>query len=257
MNSPWKKTDPLRRWIERLLLIVGVACLGIYGFAFVDARLFEAEQNRRLEQELQERAAQRRHASTARPQKAVEKKDRKEEEAGGETAAEAPPAEETDSFASFGARGRDQQDELLHYEEGELLGRIRIPGTGVSAIFLEGISHRTLRHGVGHIPGTSLPSETAGNVGIAGHRDSFFRGLKGIDKDDVIELTTLDGTWRYRVEWTRVVQPSQTEVLAGTEGPSLTLVTCYPFYYVGSAPKRFIVRAHLIDAPEDIGTSPG
>ena len=249
MNFPWKKSDPLRRWIERLLLIVGVACLGIYGFAFVDARLFEAAQNRRLDQELQERAAQRKHASAARPQKTAEKA----------PAADASPASETDSFASFGAGGRDQarDDELLQYGEGELLGRIRIPGTDVSAILLEGIAHRTLRHGVGHIPGTSLPSATAGNVGIAGHRDSFFRGLKDIDRDDVIELTTLDGTWRYRVEWTRVVQPSQTEVLAGTEGPSLTLVTCYPFYYVGSAPKRFIVRAHLIDAPEDIGTSPG
>ena len=250
MDFPWKKSDPLRRWIERLLLIVGVACLGIYGFAFVDARLFEAAQNRRLDQELQERAAQRKNAS-ADPQKAAEKAEKKKTE-------DAPPASETDSFTSlFGAGGRDQGDELLRYGEGELLGRIRIPGTDVSAIFLEGISHRTLRHGVGHIPGTALPSETAGNVGIAGHRDSFFRGLKDIDKDDVIEVTTLDGTWRYRVEWTRVVLPADTAVLTGTEGPSLTLVTCYPFYYVGSAPKRFIVRAHLIDPPEDIGTSPG
>ena len=248
MDFPWKKSDPLRRWIERLLLIVGVACLGIYGFAFVDARLFEAEQNRRLDQELQEKAAERKHASAARPQKAAEK---------AEKAEDAPPAAETDSFASFGKGGRDQDDELLRYGDGELLGRIRIPSTDVSAIFLEGISHRTLRHGVGHIPGTSLPSETAGNVGIAGHRDSFFRGLKDIDKDDIIEVTTLDGTWRYRVEWTRVVRPSDTTVLSGTEGPSLTLVTCYPFYYVGSAPKRFIVRAHLIDAPEEIGASPG
>ena len=254
MNFPWKKSDPLRRWIERLLLIVGVACLGTYGFVFVDARLFEAEQNRRLDQELQERAAQRRPAPAARPQKAAEKKEKKTE---GGTAADAPPASETDSFASFGEGARDQDAELLHYGEGELLGRIRIPSTDVSAIFLEGISHSTLRHGVGHIPGTSLPSETAGNVGIAGHRDSFFRGLKDIDKDDVIELTTLDGTWRYRVEWTRIVQPTDTKVLTGTDGPSLTLVTCYPFYYVGSAPKRFIVRAHLIDAPEEVGTSPG
>jgi sortase A len=252
-----KKSDPIRRWIERLLLIVGVACLGTYGFAFVDARLFEAEQNRRLDQELQERAAQRKHAPPARPEETPEKKSGKAKAAGDEAAADASPASETDSFASFGKGTRDPDADLLHYEEGELLGRVRIPRTGVSAILLEGISHRTLRHGVGHIPGTSLPSETTGNVGIAGHRDSFFRGLKDIDKDDVIEVTTLDGTWRYKVEWTRVVRPTDTKVLTGTEGPSLTLVTCYPFYYVGSAPKRFIVRAHLIDAPEEIGASPG
>lgn len=244
---------PIRRWIERLLLVVGFACLGTYGFAFVDARLFEAEQNRRLEEELRERAIERAEQVEQAEQESTPA--RKPAAPPVKQAAEAPPASETDSFASFGEEA--QEPEVPQSGEGELLGRIRIPGTGVSAILLEGIAHRTLRHGVGHIPGTSLPSEAGGNVGVAGHRDSFFRGLKDIDRDDVIELTTLDGTWRYRVEWTRVVRPSQTEVLADTEGPSLTLVTCYPFYYVGSAPKRFIVRAHLIDGPEEVGTSPG
>ncbi len=253
-----KKRAPIRRWIERLLLVVGIACLGIYGFAFVDARLFEREQNRRLDQELQERAAQRKQAQADERSPRAEETPAEKEKSSTDTP---PPASETDSFASFGEEVWKWEAESPDQGEGGLLGRIRIPGTGVSAILLEGISHRTLRHGVGHIPGTSLPSEIGGNVGIAGHRDSFFRGLKDIDKNDIIELTTLDGTWRYQVEWTRVVRPSQTEVLTGTDGPSLTLVTCYPFYYVGSAPKRFIVRAHLVEGPEvqedEVGTSPG
>ena len=86
-----------------------------------------------------------------------------------------------------------------------------------------------------------------GNVGIAGHRDSFFHPLKNIGKNDIITFTTPEGTYRYQVEWTRIVAPEDTEVLADGATPELTLVTCYPFYYVGSAPQRFIVRAQRID----------
>jgi len=100
----------------------------------------------------------------------------------------------------------------------------------------------TLRRGAGHIPETAQPGDP-GNVGIAAHRDSFFRGLKDVRKNDIIRLETLEGTYRYRVDWTRIVTPEDTAVLDATANPALTLVTCYPFYYVGSAPKRFIVRA--------------
>jgi sortase A len=102
-----------------------------------------------------------------------------------------------------------------------------------------------LRHAVGHIPGTPLPGQQ-GNVGLAGHRDTFFRGLRNIQKDDEITLTTLHGSYRYRVDSTRIVRPEDTKVLAATADDFLTLVTCYPFYFVGPAPKRFIVRAHRI-----------
>ena len=115
---------------------------------------------------------------------------------------------------------------------------------------LEGVGSRTLRRGAGHIPATPRPEEGAGNVGIAAHRDSFFRGLKDVRKNDTVELTTLDGTFRYEVEWTKIVQPEDVSVLEPTDEPALTLVTCYPFYYVGSAPQRFIVRAVRI-AEED------
>ena len=107
---------------------------------------------------------------------------------------------------------------------------------------LPGTAERTLDRGLGHIEYTALPG-TDGNSGIAGHRDSFFRALKDIAQDDLIELDTPQMTDVYRVERTWIVNPDDVSVLDPTPMRALTLVTCYPFYYVGSAPKRFIVRA--------------
>lgn len=126
-----------------------------------------------------------------------------------------------------------------------LIGRIEIARLGLSAIVFEGTDRVTLRRAAGHIPRTGLPGEP-GNMGIAGHRDSFFRPLKDIAKEDVITLTTLRGEFRYRVVSTRVVAPTEVSVLSPTANEVLTLVTCYPFYFVGSAPERFIVRAERI-----------
>jgi sortase A len=127
-----------------------------------------------------------------------------------------------------------------------ILGRLEIERLGVSAVVLEGAGPGTLLRGVGHIPGTALPRDPVGNVGIAGHRDTFFRALSGVQSDDVIELTTPQGTFRYRVDWARVVAPEQIEVLAPTGEPAVTLVTCYPFRYIGPAPRRFVVRGKRI-----------
>jgi sortase A len=107
-----------------------------------------------------------------------------------------------------------------------------------------GSDARTLQLAVGHIPGTARPGED-GNVGLAGHRDTFFRRLRDIEPDDRIRIVTPSGTYDYRVQRTDVVEPSDVGVLERTTEPSLTLVTCYPFTYVGSAPERFIVRAVL------------
>ena len=126
---------------------------------------------------------------------------------------------------------------------GSPLGRIEISTIGLAAMILEGTDDGTLRRAVGHIPGTALPGQE-GNVAIAGHRDSFFRGLRNIHKDDEITLTTLNGFYRYRVDSTKVVEPEDIGVLDDSDVAILTLVTCYPFYFVGSAPQRFIVRAH-------------
>lgn len=204
---------PAVRWAERLLLLVGVVCLGICVYAFLDARLTRIAERRHLEEAIREHRR--------------------------------APAAETDSFNSFSAGGSSRPVASPQFSEGELVGLLEIPRLGVSAIVLEGIGSRTLRRGIGHIPGTGFPWRS-GNVGIAGHRDTFFRPLKDIVKDDVLTLTTPEGTYRYQVDWTRIVQPEERDVLGG-EAPALTLVTCYPFYYLGSAPKRFIVHALQIE----------
>ena len=128
---------------------------------------------------------------------------------------------------------------------GSLVGRIEIPRLGFSAVVLEGSDSGTLRVGVGRIPETADPGQK-GNVVLAGHRDTFFRPLRGIHNGDRIEVTTPSGHFQYAVDWTAVVNPTDISVLKSTPQPALTLVTCYPFYYIGPAPKRFIVRARQL-----------
>ena len=123
-----------------------------------------------------------------------------------------------------------------------LIGRLAIPRLNMTAMVREGADGKTLHRAVGHIPGTALPG-FSGNVALAGHRDTFFRALRNIKKDDTIDFETENGTYKYLVESTDIVGPRDVSVLAASHGQTLTLVTCYPFYYVGSAPKRFIVRA--------------
>lgn len=130
------------------------------------------------------------------------------------------------------------------------LGVLRIPKLGLEVPVLPGIDDLTLNRAVGAIPGTALPGEP-GNVGIAGHRDSYFRGLKDIAAGDRLELETLAGKREYRVTSIRIVDPSEVQVLAPTAQPTLTLVTCYPFYFVGNAPQRLIVRAESPTAAGD------
>ena len=127
----------------------------------------------------------------------------------------------------------------------DVIAWLEIPRLRISTAVLEGDDDVALRLGAGHIPGTPVPGAT-GNVGIAAHRDSFFRPLAGIEPRDRIRLRTPDGDWEYTVESTRIVQPSNVSVLANTRESELTLVTCYPFRYVGPAPLRFIVHARRI-----------
>ena len=115
----------------------------------------------------------------------------------------------------------------------------------LSAIAREGVDARTLRGSVGHVPGTALPGDE-GNAAFAAHRDTYFAALKDVRMGDEVVITTKDGVHRYTVTQTRVVDPSEVSVLDATGGRTLTLVTCYPFDYVGSAPRRFIVHARGI-----------
>ncbi len=117
----------------------------------------------------------------------------------------------------------------------------------------EGADPNTLLLAVGHIPTTALPGQE-GNVVLAGHRDTFFRGLKDLRATDEIQFSTLSGDFRYVVESLVVVEPDNVEALAPSSGNVLTLVTCFPFSYIGNAPKRFVARAIQV-SPETAPSS--
>ncbi len=130
-----------------------------------------------------------------------------------------------------------------------VIARLRL-----TAIVEEGVGENTLRHAAGHIPQTALPGQL-GNVGVAAHRDTLFRKLKGIRKHDRIVLSTLTKDYDYEVTATAIVRPNDVSVLAPARGEkTLTLVTCYPFYFIGAAPKRFIVQARQIAETSTLAT---
>jgi sortase A len=206
------------RWAQYFFLFAGMFALSYYAFVLGDRWGFQAYQTRQFERSLKD-ARQSAHAHPRPelfPLSSVTEADR--------------------------ARGEGPALETL---AGAPLGRLEISSIGLAAVIMEGIDGKTLGVAVGHIPGTPLPGQL-GNVGLAAHRDTFFRGLRKIHKDDEITLETLHGSYRYRVDSTRVVKADDISVLAATTDDFLTLVTCYPFYFVGTAPKRFIVRSHRI-----------
>jgi sortase A len=207
------------RWSRYLLFVIGMLALGYVIFTLLEARIFQAAQSRQFQQEL----------NGLKPSFGSDKAFH---------SPSLPPA--------GGGANRARADIFGIAARGDSpLGRIEISAIGLTAMIQEGTDARTLRRGVGHIPGTPLPGQQ-GNVVMTGHRDTFFRPLHNIRKDDEITLTTLNGSYRYRVDSTKVVEPEDTGVLADSDDAVLTLVTCYPFYFVGPAPKRFIVRAHMI-----------
>lgn len=204
--------EPLRRilkWSQRALFACAILLLGYCGFALTDAWLFQRRESRELERLLRERRA----ASAVAPQPVL---------------AAIPTA-------------------VPAAEAGSLIGRIEIPRLLLSVVVVEGVDKTSLRRAVGHIPRTALPG-AAGNVGLAGHRDTFFRPLKDIKIEDEIQVSTLNGTFKYKVVSLRIVDPENVGVLAPSGENVLTLVTCYPFYFVGPAPKRWIVRAKQVSS---------
>ena len=194
------------KWGQRVFFACAVLLLGYCAFALVDARIFQRRESRELDRLLRDRRM----------------------------ASEGPPQAEP-STAPKGAPAA----------AGGLIGRIEIPRLLLSAVVVEGIGKTTLRRAVGHIPGTALPGEP-GNVCLTGHRDTFFRPLKDLKIKDEIQVSTLEGNFNYEVESLRVVEPDNVGVLAPSGKNVLTLVTCYPFYYVGPAPQRWIVRAKQV-----------
>jgi sortase A len=138
---------------------------------------------------------------------------------------------------------------------GETFARLSIPRLQQVLYVVEGTEHADLRRGPGHLEGSALPGST-GNCVIAGHRDTHFRALKDIHKGDDIELETAAGKFTYRVSDITIVSPNNTESLQPSQQAVLNLITCYPFYYVGSAPKRFIVHAEMVTSRASRGDFP-
>jgi sortase A len=133
------------------------------------------------------------------------------------------------------------------------LGRIEIPRLSIAAMIGEGIEPDVLDRAVGHVSSTARLGGP-GNAALAGHRDTFFRGLGRIQDGDLVRIVTGEATYDYTVEWVAIVDPHQVDVLDSTATPSLTLVTCFPFHWVGPAPKRFIVRAVRAGSRDERGS---
>ena len=152
------------------------------------------------------------------------------------------PGETPPDYSLWSKERVKAYEESLEQKTSDPLAVLRIPKIGLEVAVLDGTDDLTLNRAVGHIEDTAKPGEK-GNVGIAGHRDGFFRGLKDVVKGDTLELETTSGREIYRVDDIRIVKPENVEVLDPTPEPVLTLVACYPFYFVGHAPERYIVRA--------------
>jgi sortase A len=260
MSQPGHPPRALRA-LRHLLWGVAVVCLGIWGWARLDAARFQAEAERQLARSLPASGAELKASALER---AVEEDLRRT--AGGAAEADASGVASTPIRAAMGsaaqraAAGREAAGPPAGARRAGhrhaaadragaavALGRVRIPRIGLSAIVAEGVDRRTLRRAAGRIPGTS-PLGGDGNTGIAGHRDGVFRDLERAVAGDLILVETPAGTRRYRVEAVSIVHPGVTEVLAADGRPTLTLVTCYPFDLLGPAPDRWVVRARRVDS---------
>lgn len=211
------------RWVEIIAWVVGVALLGSYAILRVSADWARLDGLRAF-QTL-------RHGAVAQTPAALH----------------AGAADRVDQTLWSQVRVRAFRGTTLE-EAPE--GILRIPSLNLVVPIYSGTSSSELDRGAGHIQGTAALG-SAGNTAIAGHRDGFFRALNRVKRGQTLYVETLGGTRRYRVTALRVVAPSDVSVLAPTGRPSITLVTCYPFYFVGPAPRRFIVRAELFPARRD------
>jgi sortase A len=191
----------MTRWMQRVLLLTGVFCLGSSVSVWLDASLYQANQGEQL-----------------------------------------------DRLLATGVDRAIPQDRAA--VDDALVGRLEIPRLGISAIVAEGADAGTLGRAVGHLPGTALPGEP-GNAVLAGHRDTFFRPLEKAQPQDRLRVTTPRGRFDYEVDAVYVVDPDALDVLTPSQAPGITLITCYPFRYIGPAPRRFIVHARQVRGADD------
>ncbi len=208
-----------RRWLELLFLVVGVAALGVWAWSLVEEGVYQDWSNWAFDRET---AGERISLADYL----------RERWAGNIRSTEPVPVTRTETPTKASVKNG-------------LVGRLEIPRLHLEAVVREGTGDKTLDVALGHISGTALPGQN-GNVAIAGHRDRLFRGLKDIEPSDQIVFETLHTKFVYQVEGTQIVKPAEVSVLKAGVYPELTLVTCYPFSYIGSAPDRFIVKARQV-----------
>jgi sortase A len=206
------------QWTWRALLLGGAVLVGYYAFILIDATRFQQEQNRVLD----------RLRETEQPTPAAEL---------------SPSASQTSKPAPLAMNPRG------------LIGRIEIPRLGIATIVIEGSDAVALRRAAGHVPGTPLPGQI-GNMAVTGHRDTFFRPLRNLERDDLIKVITPRAEYLYRVVSLSVVGPDDLRVLDSEARETLTLITCFPFNYIGAAPRRFIVRADRVRDPTPTRLTP-
>lgn len=241
MEHIYRQRTPQRprkvlRWGEYLLLTIGFICLGWVGYSYAATYLFQSYETYTLGEMLKGRQPSMSGYLGAVMSGRGDDTDTQ--------TAQSKPDVDSDADADTAEKPHGAPAKIARPVNG-LLGRVEVPRLGISAIVREGVDLRTLKHAVGHVPETAFPGQP-GNVAIAAHRDTFFRNLRGVKKGDIIQLVTPSGTFEYQVETTKIVWPTNVEVLRPTPEPAITLVTCYPFNYIGSAPKRFIVRGRQI-----------
>ena len=216
----------IMKWIQRLLLIIGLLLIGIYVGAHIHRAIMSRAEVKRFE-DLQAKP------ETGKSENMLSASGLKVD------------------FRLWSQKRIEEYERSLTEHFDPPLAILRIAKVNLEVPVLEGTDDLTLNRGVGHILGTGLPGKE-GNIGIAGHRDGFFRTLKDIGPGDTIELVTTRRTEIYTVDEIVLVRPTDVSVLQRRPTRSLTLVTCYPFYFIGSAPQRYIVQASIRQS-EDIG----
>lgn len=197
------------RWIDRSLVAFGLGCLIFYAIVMARTAIYQ----RRAKAEIAATIAAREWSEAAPANRYVP-----------DTAAPAVPV-----------------------IVGDVIGRVEVPRLKLSAAVAEGDDDSILGEAVGHLPDTPLPWQQKGNVAFAAHRDGLFRPLKNIRLNDEVRVVTARGDFLYRVRKTQIVDPDDVSVIAPTPSPTLTLITCYPFSFIGHAPRRFIVQAEKVD----------
>lgn len=213
-----------RRWIEKVLLLLGLLAVNVWIWSYASSAVYQSWENWVFDREMH-------HQPATLTQFLVEKKDQA-----------AIALKSWLRWVPIPTPSAPRSVPPPAIPSSGLIGRLTIPRLHLSTMVREGTSEATLSLAVGHIPHTAMPGQP-GNVGVAGHRDRLFRGLQNIRPDDTIVFETLAGSYVYQVKSTSIVKPTDVSVLLPDKRSELTLVTCYPFYYVGAAPKRFIVKA--------------